>query len=59
MASIEINDDQHSKMAELVKLHCFLGLGIGQVALALGISRATATRWWQFARTWLYRELQT
>lgn len=50
---------QHAKMAELVKLHCFLGLDIEQVAVALGISRATATRWWQFARTWLYRELHT
>ena len=48
---------QHPKMAELVKLHCFLGLEITHTALALGISRATATRWWQFARTWLYREL--
>jgi RNA polymerase sigma factor (TIGR02999 family) len=48
---------QHPKMAELVKLHCFLGLEIKQTALALGISRATATRWWHFARTWLYQEL--
>jgi RNA polymerase sigma factor (TIGR02999 family) len=49
--------DQHLQMANLVKLHCFVGLEITQAALALGISRATATRWWQFARTWLYREL--
>lgn len=48
---------EHPQMADLVKLHCFVGLEITQAALALGISRATATRWWQFARTWLYREL--
>jgi len=48
---------EHSEMAELVKLHCFLGLEITQIAITLGISRATATRWWRFARTWLYREL--
>lgn len=48
---------EHPQMATLVKLHCFLGLEITQAALALDISRATATRWWQFARTWLYREL--
>jgi hypothetical protein len=27
-------------------------------AAALGISVATAERWWTFARTWLYSELQ-
>jgi RNA polymerase sigma factor (TIGR02999 family) len=48
---------EQPKMAELVKMHCFLGLEIKQAALALGISRATATRWWQFTRAWLYREL--
>lgn len=49
---------EHPQMANLVKLHCYVGLEISQTALALGISRATATRWWQFARTWLYRELR-
>ena len=48
---------EHPQMADLVKLHCFVGLEITQTALALDISRATATRWWQFARTWLYQEL--
>jgi len=56
-AAIDQLAQEHSGMAELVKLHCFLGLEITQVALSLGISRATATRWWRFARTWLYREL--
>lgn len=48
----------HPEMAELVKLRCFGGLEVNQAALALGISRATANRWWLFARTWLYREIK-
>ncbi len=49
---------EHAQMAELVKLRCFAGLRIDEAALALGVSRATANRWWLFARTWLYRELR-
>lgn len=48
---------EHPQMAELVKLRCFAGLEISQAAMVLGISRATANRWWLFARTWLYRNL--
>jgi hypothetical protein len=29
-----------------------------EAAAALGISLATAERWWAFARTWLFSELQ-
>jgi RNA polymerase sigma factor (TIGR02999 family) len=43
--------------AELVKLRCFAGLSVEEVALALGISRATAARWWAYARAWLYDRL--
>lgn len=46
---------QHPQMADLVKLRCFVGLEITEAATALGISRATANRWWLFARTWLNR----
>ena len=28
-----------------------------EAAAALGISLATAERWWVFARTWLYADL--
>jgi RNA polymerase sigma factor (TIGR02999 family) len=48
---------EHPQMAQFVKLRCFAGLEITQAALAMGISRSTANRWWLFARTWLYREL--
>ena len=44
--------------AELVKLRFFAGLTIPQSAEVLGISEATAERYWTFARAWLYSELE-
>jgi RNA polymerase sigma factor (TIGR02999 family) len=44
--------------AELVKLRFFAGLSTPDAASALGISVATADRWWAYARTWLFSELQ-
>ncbi len=44
--------------AELVKLRYFAGLSQEQAAETLGISRATAARYWTYARTWLYRRIQ-
>ncbi len=43
--------------AELVKLRYFAGLTVEQAGQILGISRATADRYWTFARTWLYKEI--
>ncbi len=43
--------------AQLVKLRFFAGLTMQQAAEALGISLATAERYWTYARTWLYCEL--
>jgi len=43
--------------AELVKLRFFAGLTLPEVAHTLGISLATAERYWTYARTWLYCEL--
>jgi DNA-directed RNA polymerase specialized sigma24 family protein len=43
----------------LVKLRYFAGLTMPEAAQALGISLATAERYWTFARTWLYAELTT
>jgi RNA polymerase sigma factor (TIGR02999 family) len=39
--------------AELVKLRYFAGLSEAEAAAALGISRATASRYWTYARAWL------
>jgi RNA polymerase sigma factor (TIGR02999 family) len=44
--------------ARLVQLRFFAGLSTAEAAGALGVSDATAERWWTFARAWLYRELQ-
>jgi RNA polymerase sigma factor (TIGR02999 family) len=45
--------------AELVKLRYFVGLTIADAAEVLGISQATAKRWWSYARAWLHQELKT
>jgi RNA polymerase sigma factor (TIGR02999 family) len=43
--------------AELVKLHYFAGLSLEEAAACLGISRATAKRYWAVARAWLFAAL--
>jgi DNA-directed RNA polymerase specialized sigma24 family protein len=45
--------------AELVKLRFFAGMSTPDAAAALGISVATAERWWAYARTWLFADLQS
>ena len=40
--------------AELVQLRYFAGLSVEEAADLLGISRATADRYWRYAKTWLY-----
>jgi RNA polymerase sigma factor (TIGR02999 family) len=40
--------------AELVKLRFFGGLNMPEAAAALGVSLATAERWWAYARSWLF-----
>jgi RNA polymerase sigma factor (TIGR02999 family) len=40
--------------AQLVRLRYFAGLTLEQAGEMLGISRATASRHWQYARAWLY-----
>jgi RNA polymerase sigma factor (TIGR02999 family) len=46
------------QQAELVKLRYFVGLKIEEVSKVLGISEATAKRWWAYARAWLYDEIK-
>jgi RNA polymerase sigma factor (TIGR02999 family) len=43
--------------AEVVKLRFFAGLSIEQAAAILGISRATADRYWSYAKAWLFHEI--
>jgi RNA polymerase sigma factor (TIGR02999 family) len=44
--------------AELVKLRYFVGLPLSEAAQALGISRATASRYWAYAKAFLICELE-
>lgn len=43
--------------ADLIRLRYFAGLTIKQTAEFLGISTATAKRYWTYARAWLIREV--
>jgi len=60
---LALNDalDRFAKLepqqAELVKLRYFVGLKTEEAAEVLGISKATATRWWAYARAWLFNEI--
>lgn len=45
------------QQAELVKLRYFVGLKIEDAAEVLGVSKATAKRWWTYARAWLYEAI--
>lgn len=45
------------QQAELVKLRYFVGLKTDEASAILGISEATAKRWWAYARAWLFNEI--
>lgn len=45
--------------AELVKLRFFGGLSVEEAASVLGISRATADRYWAYSRAWLHDRLSS
>ena len=44
--------------AELVKLRYFAGLSEPEAAQLLNISRPTASRWWAYARAWLFDRIE-
>jgi RNA polymerase sigma factor (TIGR02999 family) len=48
---------EEPRKAELV-LRFFGGMTTAEAAETLGVSVPTAERWWAFARTWLYAELE-
>jgi RNA polymerase sigma factor (TIGR02999 family) len=49
--------DRDPVKADLVKLRYFAGLTLDQAAAALGLSPATADRYWAYARAWLHQEI--
>ncbi|HEY7510851.1 MAG TPA: ECF-type sigma factor [Vicinamibacteria bacterium] len=44
--------------ARLVELRFFGGLTVEEAAEALALSRTTANRAWEVAKSWLYRRLK-
>ena len=55
--ALEKLEAKYPERAALVKLRYFGGLTGDEAALALGVSPATADRYWTYARAWLLREL--
>lgn len=45
------------RLAEIVRLRFYAGLGVDETAKALGLSERTVRRDWTLARAWLIREL--
>ena len=51
-------EQQWPDRAKLVKLKYFVGLTIPEASQAMGVSTATAERYWKFARAWLHSQLK-
>ena len=49
---------QWPEKAKIVKLRYFGGLTLPEAAKVVGISLATAERYWRFSRAWLYSQLK-
>ena len=45
------------RKSQIVELKFFGGLTMDEIALTVGVSRATVEREWTFARAWLYRAI--
>jgi len=56
--SLEALARENAKVAELVKLRFFAGMGVEEAALALGVTDRTARNYWRFARAWLHDEFE-
>ena len=54
LAELESLDPRQGR---IVELKCFVGLSIGEIAEAVGVSKATVVREWRTAKAWLGREL--
>ena len=52
-------EQQWPDKAKLVKLKYFAGLTIPEASQVIGISTATAERYWKFARAWLHSQLKS
>jgi RNA polymerase sigma factor (TIGR02999 family) len=43
--------------AEVVKLHCFVGMSLVEIAEVLKLSEKTVHRYWAYAKAWLRRKI--
>src|SRR5687767_2961415 len=50
--------EESPEKAELVKLRYFAGMSVPEAADAVGISRATADRYWAYAKVFLYCQME-
>jgi RNA polymerase sigma factor (TIGR02999 family) len=57
-AALEQLASWDERKARIVELRFFAGMSGEEISQSLGISRATVTREWRRARTWLFQELQ-
>ena len=57
--ALERFEAREPEKARLVKLRFYAGLSIAEASEVMGISEPTATRYWAYARAWLYRELES
>jgi RNA polymerase sigma factor (TIGR02999 family) len=55
--ALEKLEKQDRNKADLVKLRYFAGMTMEQAAEAVGVSPATAHRYWNYARAWLHQEI--
>lgn len=51
-------EEEHPAKAQLIKLRYFGGLTSEEAARAMGISRATAARYWSFGKSWLFLRIR-
>jgi len=51
--------ERDPRKANVVEQRFFAGIDMSQIAENLGVSLATVKRDWEYARTWLMREIQT
>lgn len=57
-AALSRMESEDPKLAALVRLRFFAGLSVEETAEMLATSPATVKREWQYARAWLFREIQ-
>ena len=55
--ALKVLEQRDPVRSSVVKLRYFAGLSIEQTADVLGISEATVSGHWTYARAWLYREI--